>query len=207
MRRRTLLPVLLVSALALAGVLAVGPPTTDEPTGEGPPILAQQDRDGNQNQNQNQNQDQDPSPEQAQDRDRDRLNDGTCAALDPREVRARFREEFCALLCLEPISADAEVAEVTRILRRSPLAAREAAVEELLFDVAIRDTAAAAGAIAGIAERHGLPEDALREAVALARERLLIRLREEGDLDAPDAACLMERVRSEFRHGAEDAAD
>lgn len=191
MRRRTTLFALLVSAVLLiaAGASADGPARADharggDSAGGGPEVLAQQ----------------------SQTRDQDRRMDGDCVALDPQQVRARFREEFCALFCLDTVPADAEVDEVTRILRRAPLSAREAAVDELLFDVAIRDTAAAADAIADIAERHGLPEDALREAVALARERLLTRLREEGELDAANEACLMQRVRSEFRIEGEQRA-
>lgn len=181
MRRRKLLFALLLGTLVLASVsvLAVGATIVDEPSGGGSPILAQQER----------------------------PLDGGCIALDPAEIRPRLREEFCTLFCLETIPVDAEVAEVTRVLRRAPLSAREAAVDELLFNVSILDTAAAADAVPAIAARHGLPEDAVHEATAVARERLLLRLREEGDLDDANADCLLQRLRSVFRLDADASAD
>lgn len=134
----------------------------------------------------------------------DRMLDGTCVALDPDVARHHLRSEFCTLLCLEPQSADVEATEPVRILRRAPLAAREAAVDELLFDAALRDTEAMAEAIPDIAERHDLDEDALRDVVVTAREHLYEVMVEEGLMDEANAACLLERLHEVFE--VEDAA-
>jgi hypothetical protein len=125
--------------------------------------------------------------------------DGGCVALDPAVARPLLREEMCALFCLEPTSIDAEVPFATIVLRRSPLVDRQAAAEELLFDVVIMDTAGSSEATLRIAERYGLDACALREAVGLARERMLMRMREEGLLDEANAACLLDLTRHEFR--------
>ena len=125
--------------------------------------------------------------------------DGTCVALDPAVARPILREEMCALFCLEPTSAEVDVAPSTIVLRRSPLEDRQAAAEELLFDVPIMDTNAAAAAIPDVAERFGLDELALREAVGLARERALMRMQDEGMLDEANFACLLLRTRDAFR--------
>jgi len=125
--------------------------------------------------------------------------DGACPALDPELVRARYRGLLRSLFGTGPTSADAEVAEVTRTLRRWPLAARRGALEDLLADASIRDTAVAASAIPQIAERWGLPEAALRDAASFARERLLMLYRDEGRLEPEAFRCLLQRLRLHFR--------
>lgn len=168
--RIAVLSLLLVALVGPAAVMARGPGGAEAPLVDAPLILAQQGR-----------------------------MDGTCVALDPAVVRPLLRDEMCAFFCLEPQSADAAPGPSTVVLRRSPLANRTAAAEELLLDVPIMDTDAAAAAIPGLAERYGLDELALREAVGLARERALMRMRDEGMLEEANAACLLLRTRNAFR--------
>lgn len=184
MRLRAIVPTLLFAGVVVIAValgpsptLAVGPEPVAEPPTDGGIVLMQV---------------------------QDSMLDGTCVALDPDVARHHLRGEFCTLLCLEPQSADVEATEPVRILRRAPLAAREAAVEELLFDAAVRDTEAMAEAIPDIAERHDLDEDALRDVVVTAREHLYEVLVEEGLMDEANAACLLERLHEVFE--VEDAA-
>lgn len=135
--------------------------------------------------------------------------DGACPALDPEVVGERYRGLLGSLFGTGSTSVDAEVDEVVAALRRSPLAARRGALDDLLSDASIRDTALAADVIPEIAERWGLPEGALRDVAALARERLLTQYLNEGRL-APDAyRCLMQRIRLHFRapRPAPDAAE
>lgn len=178
MRVRALLPTLLFAAVVIVAIvlgpvpaLAVGSEVAAEPATDAGTVWVQV---------------------------QEQTLDGTCVALDPDLARPHLRGAFCTLLCLEPQSAEAEPTEAVRVLRRAPLSAREAAVEELLFDVALRDTEALAAAVPGIAERHELSEDALRDVVVTAREQILEQLRSEGVLDDANAACLLERLHTTF---------
>lgn len=107
--------------------------------------------------------------------------DGACPALNPAVVRALFRDELL------------------RVTRAWSTGVRHGALDDLLSDAAIRNTELAAAAIPRVAERWGLSEATVREAVGEARERTLIRLRDEGRLEPEAFRCLLQRLRLHVR--------